>query len=797
MPLVRKEATYATGVPMLTPEQYSEIILELIRCDIPVLIEGASSIGKSYSITEFVKSNVNSHEFLFIGSEKSEYIEGIPEIRLAKDTGKNEKTKFTYMRPFWFPDALKIRESLKAGREAFDKNFKAAGMSIHSYNDLLNYKNTLLGRYDQGRGEKEIKPEISYISMIQGYGNFWLILDEVDKVEEYDRDKFAPLLHIVRERSLKGWTMRGIAANNETKALRTVEHRKMAIDRAIDLKDINDKPIYAEDEAGKRYMVTDPSFDNITDARVIGICNRSAQITEEALIRRFVHFKVDKPLYTGIKPKKDVEEMSKIEKIEHFNDIKRNKVHTCISEKDMGGGETMLDQMASLKERGKFMVKPLTEVNLAWTLGFIPDMLFPYYGEYDKQNDKEGMIHNAFIDDFWGRVTAKNYKPGDQNQGFIGKILTDNFDLKYAGYLMDCVQDVFASKEKQSDDVETRALRLIAKLKGNFENPDSKVLDAIVADYQRTGIANADKYTEHLKEQKTSISDKGTIEESTPTEATMNVESELMYWAEAGYRAIEKTLVNNSPTKTTNALISSLPLIMKRVIGGHNGTTFDLWKRYLNIENEGMKKVVLSSTTEKIPTDDTLKDKFIEETGKKFTTALGAPVDEYIYKYGYGIESAADVEKLKALGSQPVTEKNKKEMSELLGRIDKAVIMEPGIRNWAADFDAEVWNKYKSKLVSYIVIQKEQVSGMMHLLGLIIADKSQIVMADSEAGAVQLLDPVKDMIANSPNRFTEIVASLNKGSKKVISDKQSANLIKAAEKIHEANPGRQADFDKK
>jgi hypothetical protein len=543
--------------------------------------------------------------------------------------------------------------------------------------------------------------------------------------------------------------------------------------------------------------VTDESYDNITDARVIGICNRSRQIAEEALIRRFVHFKVDKPLYTGVKPKKDEADMSKIEKIEHLNDLRRNAVHSCISGKDMGGGETMLDQMASLKERKKFMIDPLKEVNLAWTLGFIPDMLFPYYGEYDKQNDKEGMIHNSFVDDFWARATSKNNKGGDQNLGFIGKILTDNFDLKYAGLLMDCVQDVFSSKEKKADDVEMRALRLVSKLKGNFANPDSKVLDSIVADYQRTGLALADQYTEHLKEQSVSISDKGEIDGTEPqTAATEQTESELMYWAEAGYRAIEKTLVDNTPTKATNALISSLPLIMKRVIGGHRGTTFDLWGRYLNIESEGMKKVILASTTDKIPTDDTLKDKFIEEVGKKFATALGAPVDEYIYQYGYGIESEADIKRVKELGSQPVTAANKKEMSELLGRIEKAVIMEPGIRNWAADFDTAVWDKYKNKLVSYIVIQKEQVSGVFTLLGAIINDKSQLVQAESEVGALQLLEPVKDVIANSPGRFIEVVYALNKGAKKILSDKQSENIIKAAEKISQGNPERQADFDK-
>ncbi len=47
-----------------------------------------------------------------------------------------------------------------------------------------------------------------YLSTLLGYGNYWLILDELDKVSEEETDKYAPLLHIVRERIIKDFSMR-------------------------------------------------------------------------------------------------------------------------------------------------------------------------------------------------------------------------------------------------------------------------------------------------------------------------------------------------------------------------------------------------------------------------------------------------------------------------------------------------------------------------------------------------------------------------------------------------------------
>ena len=54
----------------------------------------------------------------------------------------------------------------------------------------------------------EIRDLCLYLTTILGYGNYWLILDELDKVDEREKDKYAPLLHITRERHIKDYSFR-------------------------------------------------------------------------------------------------------------------------------------------------------------------------------------------------------------------------------------------------------------------------------------------------------------------------------------------------------------------------------------------------------------------------------------------------------------------------------------------------------------------------------------------------------------------------------------------------------------
>ena len=52
-------------------------ILQLVRYDIPVLVVGKSSIGKSYTLIELTQKWRVPSSMLYIGSEKPENIEGI------------------------------------------------------------------------------------------------------------------------------------------------------------------------------------------------------------------------------------------------------------------------------------------------------------------------------------------------------------------------------------------------------------------------------------------------------------------------------------------------------------------------------------------------------------------------------------------------------------------------------------------------------------------------------------------------------------------------------------------------
>lgn len=55
-------------------------ILQLVRYDIPVLVVGKSSIGKSYTIIEVTQKWRLPSSILYIGSEKPENIEGLAKL---------------------------------------------------------------------------------------------------------------------------------------------------------------------------------------------------------------------------------------------------------------------------------------------------------------------------------------------------------------------------------------------------------------------------------------------------------------------------------------------------------------------------------------------------------------------------------------------------------------------------------------------------------------------------------------------------------------------------------------------
>ena len=58
-------------------EELLKLILQLVRYDIPPLIVGKSSIGKSYTIIQLTEKWRLPSSLLYIGSEKPENIENL------------------------------------------------------------------------------------------------------------------------------------------------------------------------------------------------------------------------------------------------------------------------------------------------------------------------------------------------------------------------------------------------------------------------------------------------------------------------------------------------------------------------------------------------------------------------------------------------------------------------------------------------------------------------------------------------------------------------------------------------
>lgn len=369
--------------------------LQLIRYDIPVMILGKSSIGKSYTLIDITKKWRIPHQLLYIGSEKSENIEGIPKITERKAN----KEILEYLKPYWFPNEKVINKSVANGKQVFtrfvndywktksSKEFKVDYINLNSIlnglsnvewdNSMLNaetntYKQevTLVdyewidftGREerilnidkpfpfekqgmtdeDEGSGEyfrDDVADLCAYVRTIMGYGNYWLILDEIDKVMEEDQDKFAPLLHIVRERTLKNFTMVDI---NDGKGSQ-IPIGKSFVDGGYEqVKSDIDKQIV--------------SGESVLDTRVMAIANKTKNI-ENALFRRFIQLIAEEVMIW--RPQDHKQEQTAV--VNCLTDVKTKMIDAGIE-----SGSLIVNEA---------QIQRLDEVNLQWQYNFFPKII--------------------------------------------------------------------------------------------------------------------------------------------------------------------------------------------------------------------------------------------------------------------------------------------------------------------------------------------------------------------------------------------------------------------------------------
>jgi len=434
--------------------------LQLIRYDIPCLILGKSSIGKSYTLIKITEKWHIPNQLLYIGSEKAENIEGIPKLTDRGQTkdGK-EKEIMEYLQPFWFPNPDTITKSVMNGRSVFERFVKSAWdvdtlkkftinyMNLHSIlnglenlqftiSDLnkstkmyevdatlidenflvggakvprvLNPKKlftlkkdaTLVDANDNSYYKNDLADFCAYIRTVLGYGNYWLILDEIDKVLEHDKDKFAPLLHIVRERTLKNFTMKDI---NEGEGLGIPLGQSFR-------------------EGGYAAMVADvnrllDSGESVLDTRVIAIANKTKDI-EEALFRRFCQLTADDILIW--REQDQTQDETRITQC--LKNIKEG-----MFEANEEGGSLMIDDS---------LVQYINEVNLQWEYNFLPKMLNNYdlQGNYFRENAMVNYEQSAEMGFEWveKRVETAFYNLLENN------FYAEKYDI--ALNLYDCLQ---------------------------------------------------------------------------------------------------------------------------------------------------------------------------------------------------------------------------------------------------------------------------------------------------------------------------------------------------------------------
>jgi len=439
----------ATFTTFFEGKKLLKLILQLVRYDIPPLIVGKSSIGKSYTILELATRWRLPHSMLYIGSEKPENIEGLAKLI----GGDNKADILKFLKPYWFPNEETISSQVTNGRkilEKYSKVYSAQPKFTYSYDVLhqiliglmdtkyeentTEYKGSLIDTGEseisisvgktilndkpftfkrsletslqaktahedtltsKQAGRDDMRDMCMYLCTILGYGNYWLVLDELDKVSIHEHEKYAPLLHIVRERTLKDWTLKQI---NDKKGLNI----------PLTVKNNSYKSI--ADSVNSQIDKELP----LLDCRVIGIANATKGI-EDALFRRFCQVIMDDTMQLYMP---DASTVAKIIK--------------CIDE--ARDDDYVQDLKADLMTKLVF----LDDVNLQWQYSFLPKLLnhtdeannfiYQNFNEYYNKVRRDQNNNPTEID-------RKILSPEILNTGF-GKIMYDNF---------------LADKEKNSD----------------------------------------------------------------------------------------------------------------------------------------------------------------------------------------------------------------------------------------------------------------------------------------------------------------------------------------------------------
>lgn len=495
----------------LSNEDMVRYILNLIRYDIPILMAGKSSIGKSFTMLSLAENWHLPNAVLYVGSEKADNIEGLP--KLIDDQSVQKENVLTYFKPYWYPQSQKIQDSVSRGRIVFDQkilpNFSNPNDYNLPYNTIMGLlfsirtmkfpENSSIGEFEfvdksgyvtpsetticKGKitltrqiPDKIDTPKLDLINELAdlslflctlvGLGNYWLILDELDKVQPEEADKFAPMLHIVRERRLKTYNMREFNDGEGANVAKNVVEGSY-------------RPIYEK-------IVN--SLDNnksVLDTRIIAISNKTNNIIDisDALFKRFVQVIVNNVLV--------------LDKVEQ----QLSEIRNCLQKIETKIGGT----------QGDLTVGKLEEINLQWQFGFLPKIL--------NNKDVEGnFIRNNFLNSIINgnpkllaienpqerneEIIAYMKKLANQNDATcLFKLCMDNFeeikpkgeDLIIPDLVFDCLQGQMLQVPTKDEKVSPIDIINEFKKKGlDDKQISTKIYDLLVEKLGR--VSNDDRY---------------------------------------------------------------------------------------------------------------------------------------------------------------------------------------------------------------------------------------------------------------------------------------------------------------
>ena len=770
------------GKSRITTEGYMEIISELVRLDVPFLEIGSSSIGKSYSIREMNESFGIKAEFLFVGTEKAEFIEGIPnmkavgkrtdEVKMKSGAVKSQVTeevgeKFSYLKPYWFPNKIEIGNRLVNGRNQLENVVPAGlkemwqyvkdqestkwntnGVKPTAYGMLDTLKTKL---QDYVKSSEDIKKEktegkkkeytsqyvyadaMQYISMLQGYGNFWLILDEIDKVSEQDKDKYAPLLHIVRERELKGWKLSGIRSYPEfdPKFQKDITLRIINLDKALDL-------------------FVDGADIDLTDTRIIAIANdlRTLEKASPALYRRFVKVVINKTLYIDKKELADPK-LEENNPAKFYELTKRKDFNDCVVNKEVpkeGSIEgiavkkmSIADDMAYIDPR--LVGNLLNELNLQWTLGFLPEILFPGLYIDTKIEANITAVPNKIIDNF--------EKETDVYKMYFYKIISDNFEWYYVKPLMVCANQLIGKPDlaqKKNLNSEIDADQFLKEYVPDFNNPDRAKVIEMLDRYGNQLNMTAEKFQDIVDQQK----DKKAIAGSTG--AMESVYNNSKQKIAMGSVMVEKSISGGKPSKLTGMLMGGIPFIQQSFISHSPYIALDVSREFQMDMDDSMQKVIskLSGTIDDIERIQDAMDKLELD-------------EEIVNRYGFGIRDLTEFAKIKKL-SPAQTPDAVKEKQDILNEIlkNKPVML---LDMFANKLTSDQKQMYARNTAPFVAAEKEVLQNLTEILVYIFHEQIGIVGAPSQAvldaGTHEMLDDyiarfpysVKVFVENPPERY--------------------------------------------